>query len=241
VAENFAVKKALGNMIDIAGIAALHFSPIWGMAILSDLALGVRTYFQQLVEELRSLGVIEEGAAITTVEDLLSNLESATGTLADRMDTPPLSVKDLRASVNAVKESLKKPHMKNLVNAEAIARTWAEMQALADKEGRSLFGISTAVAMTVANKAKKAGLGVYGTVRAGFDLLDHTVLDYYKEGLANIREKGYWRAVSEVYKPYSEAVRDAFRPTHRTLTERLFSGELFRRFWRWLFKRKRGK
>ncbi len=232
--ENFAVKKALGNMIDVAGIAALHFSPIWGLAILSDCALGVRTYFQQLVEELRDLGVVEKGAAITTVEDLLANLENAAGTLADRMDTPPLSIKDLRASVDAVRESLKAPDMRSLVSAEAIAHTWEEMQALAAKEERSLFGISTAVAMTVADKAKKAGLGVYGSVRAGFNLLDHTVFDYYKDGLRTIREKGYWRTVSEVYRPYTEAVRDAFKPTRRTFTERLVSGELLRRFWRWL-------
>jgi hypothetical protein len=237
--ENFAVKKAVGNMIDLAGIAALHFSPIWGLAILSDCALGARTYFHQLVEELRDLGVVEKGAAIATVDDLLANLEHAAGTLADRMDTPPLSVKDLRASVDAVRDSLRAPHMRNLVNADAIARTWNEMQALADKEQRSLLGISTAVAMTVADKAKKAGLGLYGSVRAGVNLLDHTVLDYYKDGLRTIREKGYWRTVSEVYAPYTEAVRAAFKPTRRTFTERLFSGEFLKRLWRRLFARRR--
>ena len=66
------------------------------------------------------MGVIDKGAAIATVEDLLANLENAAGTLADRMDTPPLSIKDLRASVDAVRESLKAPDMKNLVSADAI-------------------------------------------------------------------------------------------------------------------------
>ncbi len=227
--EHFAVKKAVGNMIDVAGFAALHFSPIWGLAILSDCALGVRTYFRRLVEELRALGVIDKGAAIATVEDLLANLERATGTLADRMDTPPLSVKDLRASVEAIRESLKAPEMRDLVSAEAVAGAWEEMEALAAREERSLFGISTAVAMFVADKARKTGLGLYGSVSAGFDLLDRTVLDYYKDGLRAIRDKGYWRTVYDVYKPYSAAVREAFKPSRRSFTERLCSGELFRK------------
>jgi len=224
--EHFAVKKAVGNMIDVAGFAALHFSPIWGLAILSDCALGVRTYFRRLVEELRGLGVIDRGAAIETVEELLANLERAAGTLADRMDTPPLSVGDLRASVEALRESLKAPDRRDLVSAEAVAGAWEEMEALAAREERSLFGISTAVAMFVADKARKTGLGLYGSVSAGFDLLDRAVLGYYKDGLRAIREKGYWRTVRDVYKPYSAAVSEAFKPSRRSFTERLCSGEL---------------
>ncbi len=142
------------------------------------------------------------------------------------MDTPPLSVGDLRASVEALRESLKAPDRRDLVSAEAVAGAWEEMEALAAREERSLFGISTAVAMFVADKARKTGLGLYGSVSAGFDLLDRAVLGYYKDGLRAIREKGYWRTVRDVYKPYSAAVSEAFKPSRRSFTERLCSGEL---------------
>ena len=107
---------------------------------------------------------------------------------------------EMCGSFVCVRQEVKKPDIKKAVNPEVIKELWDEMHSLARKENRSLFGISSAVAMGVFHQASRAGRGLYGSVRAGVNLLDDAVLDYYKQGFRQIREKGYWKTVQDTYR-----------------------------------------
>src|SRR4051812_31202170 len=45
---DFMARKAVGNFVDLAGMAMLHVSPLWFMAILSDVAYGSKVYVLEL-------------------------------------------------------------------------------------------------------------------------------------------------------------------------------------------------
>ncbi len=233
--DDFVVRKVLGNAVEAAGLAVFHLSPVWGLALVSDCALGVRTYFDELVVELRKLGVIEEDDTIESVGDLLNSLEKVSGGIADTMDTPPISVKDLRDSVTRLQQEIKKVDVASVLNPAFVDSMWQEMRELAVRENLSLFKISSAVSMSVTDKIKKAGLGLYGSMQVGFNLLDSAVFDYYQDGFRQIREKGYWETVHDVYKPYADALQDTFKPSRLTFTEKLFSGWFLKK----LFRRKK--
>ena len=70
-----------------------------------------------------------------------------------------------------------------------------------------------------------AGLGLYGSVKAAYSLVDGVVLSYYREGLRTIREKGWWATVRENWRPYSETLKLTFDPRRKSLTEKLFSSK----------------
>ncbi len=225
VQEAYIVRKALGNAVDMGALAVFHISPVFALAVLSDCAFGVRTYLRQLAEELQSLGVLESADSVQDVEGLISSLERSSGTLADSLDTPPLSVKELRRTVEGIRRALKETRGTGPLKPEVIEELWEEMRRLAEREKRPLLSISSALAMNAANMLNAAGLGLYGSVKAAYSLVDGVVLSYYREGLRTIREKGWWATVRENWRPYSETLKLTFDPRRKSLTEKLFSSK----------------
>ncbi len=85
-------KKAVGNFVDMAGIATLHVSPMWILAAVSDIAYGSSTYLKELAVELEKQGIIDESSTIHNVDDILDAIQGASGNMASKFDKPPLSV-----------------------------------------------------------------------------------------------------------------------------------------------------
>src|SRR5580698_10524946 len=77
--DNFLARKAVGNFVDLAGLATLHLSPIWVFAVVSDVAYGSKVYLNELAAELRQRGLIRPDSTIDRVEDLFDAIRSATG------------------------------------------------------------------------------------------------------------------------------------------------------------------
>ncbi len=71
VAGETVARKAIGNFVDLAGLATLHVSPMWLLAITSDIAYGGRTYLLEVAKALEEQGVIDETSTIHGVDDLL--------------------------------------------------------------------------------------------------------------------------------------------------------------------------
>ena len=104
--EGYLARKAVGNFVDLAGWATLSCSPSWLMAVVSDVAYGARTYTRELATELKQKGLIDEKSTIDSVDELLGAIQGATGEAAGMFDTPPLSVSDLKATLEATRTAL---------------------------------------------------------------------------------------------------------------------------------------
>ena len=63
-AQELALRKAAGTGIELAGLMAIGWSPLWLFAATADLTGGTRTYLQALVSELRRDGLLPEDADI---------------------------------------------------------------------------------------------------------------------------------------------------------------------------------
>ena len=233
-ADTSAAHLAVSSAVDIAGMTALHLSPLWVLAVVSDVALGARTYLQALVKELKTQGVIEGSAAVESVDDLLATLQQVSGTAADKLDTPPLTLKELRRSVDQLRSESKKVDLAKMLPTEEMDRLWREIQATATREGCSVFEVSSAMAMMALGRVAQAGKGAYGSVKVGFDLLNDNVLQYYADSLARIHEKGLYQTLAETYEPYLRCLRHLFEPSTSTYTEEMLTGRLFTRLWRWM-------
>lgn len=234
--DRFVLRKAVGNAIEFAGMATLHISPVFVLAILSDAAKGTRSYLNELVVELKRLEVIQEGEAINNLDQLMGAIEKTSGNVADNMDTPPVSVDELKTFVKSVRSQAEDIDITKAFPVEMIDALWDDMAQVAKEEDKSIFSISSAVTMALVKKTRQIGFGVYGSLQAGYNLVDSAVFDYYREGFKTIRKKGYWQVVSDAYKPYTRAVQKTFNPKRRTMTERVLSFRWLGGLWRW-FKR----
>src|SRR6187549_1078648 len=133
-AENYLARKAVGNFMDFAGLATLHTSPLWVLAIVSDVAYGTKSYMQELARELQAQGLIDDASTIHKVDDLLDAVQKASGTAASSLDQPPLSVDELKSSLDQTRQALMGVDPRTLFPEAEIARFWGEMKSLASKE-----------------------------------------------------------------------------------------------------------
>ena len=101
-------EKAVGNFIELAGLATLHLSPLTLLAIVSDVAYGSQTYLNELAEELKSEGLIPEKSTISHASDLLDAVREASGVTAQAFDLPPTSIEGLRNTIQQTQDAVQR-------------------------------------------------------------------------------------------------------------------------------------
>lgn len=201
-AGEFAVRKAAGTGIEVAGLLTMGWSPLWLLAVAADLTGGTRTYLRVLVTELKRDGILPRDADVASVEELLNDLEGASGLMAEMMDVPPLDVGELRASWGELRR-----RATELPDSDRLAGIYDQLQGVAEQEGRSLRSVSSLVAA--------------GALRAGVQVGQTYIYDYYQDALRDINKEGLQRYSRRVTRPYLAAALGHFEPRRVTYTERL--------------------
>src|SRR5580692_3644440 len=103
LAENFLIKRTLGDGIDLAGMVAFHASPVWVFAALADLSGAGRHFVDEIATSLKEEGLLDRNARFEGVDQILNGLERTSGQLATSLRTPPLDVPGLRREWSALK------------------------------------------------------------------------------------------------------------------------------------------
>jgi hypothetical protein len=196
-----AARKTIGNVLEFASIFAVGFSPLWVLAAASDVMGGSKVYLRALVAELKRAGLLPEEADVASYEELLGRLEAGSGVLADAIDVPPMTLRDARASVAALRRQ-----GSDLPPAAELAALFRELQATARREGRSLGDVSAAVGLAAA--------------RAGVEVGNTHIFQFYRDALGAIRNEGLLAFLRRAASPYLSRAGRHFRPGERTYTER---------------------
>lgn len=224
--DNFVARKAVGNFVEMAGLATMHLSPMLILAVVSDVAYGSTKYLSELGEELKREGVIAENSTIQRAGDLLKAVSEASGTAASAFDTPPLSVDGLREAIEQTTGAVGKIDPTKILPQAEIERLWSEMRSIAAKENVGLTQVSGAMSLYVLDKAGVVARGALSSVKVASLLVDRHILDHYRQAAAQINERGLYATLAESSGPYIEAVWLNFSSERATLTEDLLSGKL---------------
>ena len=162
---------------------------------------GTHAYIRALVEDLQREEILPPDAQIDSVEELLAALERTLGQAADTVDMPPLNVDDMRTSWAELRE-----RTASLPDAEALARIYDDLKAVAHQEGQSIYRTSSLIAQ--------------GAVRTGIKMGNLHVFEYYRDALDAIRAEGLAHYTKRVSRPYRRAVVHHLDPGNKTYTER---------------------
>ena len=203
--QELAVRKAAGNVIELAGVLTAGWSPLWLLAAAADITGGTRVYLRAFVDELRTNGVLPDGLEIESVEELLTALEGTSALMADAVDVPPLNVAAMRSSWQALRAQAGA-----LPEAADLARLYHDLVALSRREGLPL----TIVAETVAA----------GALRAGARLGDAHVINYYRDTLDALVAEGLPAYLRRSARPYLRGAARHFDPRATTFTQRFLRG-----------------
>lgn len=227
----FIARKAVGNFIDIAGLATLHVSPLWILAIVSDAAYGTKTYLSELAGELQAQGLIDDSSTIHRVDDLFEAIKKASGRAASNFDTPPLSLTELRTSFEQTRAALNEVDPTLLIPEAEIGRIWTDMKSLADQEKISLLGVSGAVAMQAVESIKTATQGSLTGLFVAGKIVNRNIFGHYISALSDIHKNGLWSSVRDTYSPYVDLAWGNFTSSRKTWTEQVLNPGRFARLW----------
>ncbi len=225
--DDYMARTAVGNFVDLAGLATLHLSPLWMLAIVSDVAYGSKSYVQELAGELRSKGLIDENSTIEHVDDILEAVQNATGEAAGMFDTPPLSVEQLKESLNKTRAAITSADYTAVLPESEVANYWNEMKEIAKRDNVSLLGVSSAMTMHSLGKVQTVASGALTGVEVAGGMFNKIVIGHYADALQALRRDGFYETVSESYAPYVDAVWTNFGADRETITEQVLDGSMF--------------
>jgi hypothetical protein len=225
LASGFLIKKTASHGIELLGILTFHASPIWILAALADATGGGRTLIREIAEELQQEGLIEPGARLETMEQVLDGLERTSSHLAKTLNLPPVDVEGLRKEWSALQSELQSIPPKKMPAIGRIEQVWQGLQESAKAQGKSVFVVSSAMAVsTVAHVpadllwlSRAAALAMKRTGR----VVGEVVLDHYVETLREISRTGFAAYWAREFRPYLHAAAQQFAPGHESSTEKV--------------------
>lgn len=224
LADDFAIRRAAGNGIELAGILAFRASPVWVMAALADVSGVGRRLIREIAAELRSNGLLEPGTDFDTMDQLLEGLERFSARTADTINTPPLDTAALRRDWAAIRREAASLPAPAIASLETL---WSDLQAEARLQGRSVFALSSLMALSAVRDVPGGvwWLGRSATLAARRTgaILGESLLGHYRRTLDEIHRTGYLAYWVREYKPYLRAAAEQFSPGKRSLTERLLT------------------
>jgi hypothetical protein len=225
LAENFLLKKTTSHGIELLGILAFHASPIWILAALADAAGGGRKFIQEISQALKEEGLLDGAAHFETMDQVLDGLEKTSEHLATTMNLPPVDVASLRREWDRLKEELRTIPPKKIPALARVERIWADLQTSAKEQGRTVFTVSSLMAISTvahvpANVVWLSRAARTAARRTG-KVLGEAILDHYTEALAEIRLTGFINYWTREFRPYLRGAAEQFAPGRESLTERL--------------------
>ncbi len=224
-------QKAVGGLLDVAGAATLHLSPMTVLAVFSDLAYGSSHYLKKLSEELKREGVIDQESSIDQVSDLVDALQKTSTRAVDAMDAPPISIEGLRSTISQLSAEVGQVDPRKLLPQSEVERMWNDMEAAATQADVGLWDVSTTMTMYAMNRVTLTTRGALSTVTVASGLFDEHIIGHYGEALDKIVEDGLYATLSTASTPYLEAVWHNFDDARETWTEELITGRLFGKAW----------
>lgn len=225
LAGNFLIKRTASHGIELLGILAFHASPVWVLAALADATGGGRKLISEISQALKEEGLLEGDAHFETMDQMLDGLETTSQHLAVTLNLPPADIASLRREWQRLKEELRTIPPKSIPAIDRVQAVWDKLQAEAAAQRRSVFTVSSLMALSTMRRVPENVLWLSKAARSAAlrtgKVLGEAVLDHYVETLSEIRRAGFLAYWSEEFQPYLRGAAEQFAPHKVSLTERL--------------------
>jgi len=223
--HDFIARRGAGHAIELLGIVAFRVSPVWVLAAFADLSGLGRRLIPEITEALKAEGLLEKDVEFASMDQMLNGLEKTSSRLAETFNTPPLDVEALRKEWAAIRESARSVKPSDLPSPQAISKQWAALRHESARQGRSIFEVSSVMAISAVRVLPGRLRWLSASARVGAKrtgkLVSAAMLEHYTETLGELRSVGYLTYAKRQLSPYVRACVAQFSPQKRTLTQRL--------------------
>ena len=225
LAQQFLLRRTASHGIELLGILTLHASPVWVLAALADATGAGHKLIQEISQALKEEGLLDPESRFETMDQLLDGLEKTSARLAQTLNMPPLDVPELRREWMALREELPQIPAAKVPRLDRLERVWTDLKKSAEAQGRSVFTVSTLLAVSTiaqvpANLVWLSRAGRSAARRTG-KVLGDALLDHYADAIEEIARTGIAEYWGRQFRPYMRAAAAQFAPEHESATERL--------------------
>ena len=225
LAEDFLLRRAAGNGLELAGIIAFRASPVWVLAALADISGAGRTLIREITDSLKQDGLLDARTSFETVDEMLDGLERSAGQATQAINMPPLHVAGLREEWVDIARHLKSIPSPNLPSIGTLESQWRALKQQAAAQRQSVFRLSSLMALSAFRNLPQgmewfSKTAVRATAKTG-EWIAAPILQHYTESLADIRRTGFVAYWAREYRPYLKGAIEQFSPSRPTLTARL--------------------
>lgn len=224
LAENFLLKKTAGHGIELLGILAFHASPVWVLAALADATGGGRKLIGEISQALKQEGLLDQEARAETMDQVLDGLEKTSGHLAATLNLPPVDIAGLRREWTQLKGELRTIPPRNIPAIDRVERVWSDLQHASQEQGRSVFTVSSLMAISTLAHVPANMLWLSRAARSAArrtgKVLGESILDHYTQALAEIARTGFVEYWAREFRPYLRGAAEQFAAHHESWTER---------------------
>ena len=225
LAQNFLLQRTASHGIELLGILAFRASPVWVLAALADITGGGHRLIHEIAQALKNEGLLDPKTSFEGMDQLLDGLEKTSDHLAQTLNLPPVDVPGLRREWEKLKEELQGIPPKNLPALERLDRIWTELQQTAITQNRSIFTISSLLAVsTIAHVPANLlwlSRAAHSAARRTGTVVGTALLDHYSQTLGEITRTGFVEYWTREFRPYLRGAAEQFAPRRESLTERL--------------------
>jgi hypothetical protein len=176
---------------------------------------------------LQGAGLLERETQFENVDQLLDSLERTSARLAQTVNAPPLDVPGLRREWADIRRQARGLKPADLPSVKDITSRWEVLKDEAALQGRSVFEISSLLAISAVRAVPNRAVWLSSSARVGAartgKLISATILEDYTHTLNELREIGYGSYAKQQLSPYLRACVDQFSRQHRSMTERLIA------------------
>jgi len=148
LSENFILQRTASHGIELLGILAFRASPVWVLAALADVTGGGQKLMREIAEALKEEGLLEGDGRFESMDQVLGGLEKTSAHLALTLNMPPMNVPGLRLEWETLKAELKDIPPDHVPGLERLERTWENVRAAAEKQNKTVFALSSLMAIS---------------------------------------------------------------------------------------------
>jgi len=222
VKDKYVIRKTAGSFIEGIGLVSIRFSPVWMLAIISDVSGGSKIYLDRLVKDMKKQHLVDDTYEYKSVNDLLEGISGLSKLGVNAIDMPPITKdefaelkRDLSASLNDNMEQTKQM-MKEL---ETV---WNKMQHVGKQENLSISKMNGAMTLDLMKQAAIRGVDMTkSTVTSTYDLFNELVIKSYMDSIDEVVKKGRKKYLVEHMTPFIKQFSKLYKKEHVTMTEKV--------------------
>jgi len=225
VIDGYIGRKMAGNVLEMAGLVTMRFSPVWVFALAGDAAGGGKVFLDRLALNLKQHGVIKPESEPRDLVDLLEAIQKASSSSATIVDTPPLSRQQLAELAGELRANYGQAFAGSRSVMSRLNLLQSRMERTAQREGLSVEEVGGVMALDLAALGK-AGLGTTAAVgQTGVELFGEKILASYERTLDELNSQGASAYLNRYLKPFLAAAAAHFDPDRSTWTQEHLLGE----------------